>query len=293
MSESFSDKLAFVLKALSLSRGRMAAELGLNKSVVGRWATGAVKPSAHNLSRLSGLVAQRIPGFTSLDWELDIKSLAALLGIERGGFSAANGFNLSGGLPLPLLAQTIAKTNIRGAAYEGFYRSTRPIASMPGQFAHDHCMVRKDPSGLLRLSQTTGGVFVDGWVLPLKDHLFIIGVEFNTASLVFAVLHDVEAVRVDVLDGLVLSVASDAGRTPATTPVVFERIGDLSGDKAADDARFAELAASQWLAAEGSIPDAMRRHLTRDTGDTQLALGGDWMLTLPLSRSVGRGAPQA
>jgi hypothetical protein len=32
--ESFADKLSFVMKALSLSRGRLGAELGVDKSIV-------------------------------------------------------------------------------------------------------------------------------------------------------------------------------------------------------------------------------------------------------------------
>jgi len=286
VSEPFNEKLAFVLKALCLSRARLAAQLGVDKSVVGRWTTGAVSPSAHNLARLSLLVATRVPGFTALDWERDVGELNELFRAERG----VNGFSLHGGLPLPLLGQMIANTAHRGAAYEGFYRSTRPFASKPGRFVHDHCLVRKDECGLLRLHQTTGGVFVDGWALLMQDHVFVIGVEFTRVAMVFALLHAVEAERVETLDGLVLSPAFDAENTPTTSAIVLERIGDLRCDKVADQERFGELAALDWEAPEGSIPEAMRRHLTRDTGDAQLALGGDWLMRLPRSRSLARGA---
>ena len=37
MSEPFSARLALALKALSLSRGRLAADLAVDKSVVSRW----------------------------------------------------------------------------------------------------------------------------------------------------------------------------------------------------------------------------------------------------------------
>ena len=53
MSELFSEKLSFVLKALSLSRGALASELNVDKSLVGRWARGSVTPSRQNLARLS------------------------------------------------------------------------------------------------------------------------------------------------------------------------------------------------------------------------------------------------
>ena len=67
MAEPFSAKLSFALKALSLSRGALAAELGVNKSMVGRWVSGAAKPSAHNLARLSEHVARRLDGDPARD----------------------------------------------------------------------------------------------------------------------------------------------------------------------------------------------------------------------------------
>ena len=63
----FTARLELILKALSLTRGRLAAELGVDKSLVGRWVSGAVKPSALNLERLTAFVARRQPGFTLLD----------------------------------------------------------------------------------------------------------------------------------------------------------------------------------------------------------------------------------
>jgi hypothetical protein len=50
---NFPAKLDLVMKALSFSRGRLAADLGVDKSVVARWATGAVSPSDHNLAALT------------------------------------------------------------------------------------------------------------------------------------------------------------------------------------------------------------------------------------------------
>src|SRR5687768_7112169 len=69
MSEPFSAKLSFVLKAFSMSRGRLAADMGIDKSVVGRWVTGAVVPTEHNLMLLTAQFAQRAPKFTSLSWD--------------------------------------------------------------------------------------------------------------------------------------------------------------------------------------------------------------------------------
>ena len=43
---AFSSKLQLVLKALSVSRGRLAAEIGVDKSLAGRWCSGAVRPGS-------------------------------------------------------------------------------------------------------------------------------------------------------------------------------------------------------------------------------------------------------
>src|SRR5271155_3337284 len=103
MTEPFSEKLTLVLKVLSMSRARLAAELGLDKSVGARWASGAPPPSGHNLAQLSALMARSIPGFTALDWDRDMESLAGLLGVGPPPASST----AARGLPLPFLDQMV------------------------------------------------------------------------------------------------------------------------------------------------------------------------------------------
>jgi hypothetical protein len=290
MSEAFSDKLAFVLKVLSMSRARLAADLGIDKSVVGRWVSGAVKPSPDNLSRLSALMAQKVAGFTALDWDRDLESLAALFGVGPEALPAAREAGLRGGLPMPLLAEIVATTAMRGAAYEGFFRSTRPYAAHPGHFVHDHCLVRKDENGLLRLTMSTGGVLVEGWVLLLRSQLFIIGAELTSGALVFAILHGVNSIEAEIVDGLTLSATLDVGSTPTASPIVLQRIGALSGDSVADEARLVDLAAGDPTEQTGSVPQALRDHLVSDRGGlAEMAIGDDGLLRMPLSRSMSRG----
>src|SRR5277367_3444217 len=109
MTEAFHQKLALVLKALSISRGALAAELGIDKSVVGRWVAGRVQPSSHNLARLSAYIASRVEGFTTLDWDRPINGLAPMLGasaeVARQAAGAATEM-----LTLPLLAESRANT---------------------------------------------------------------------------------------------------------------------------------------------------------------------------------------
>ena len=76
----FPARLLLVLKALSISRGRLASELAVDKSVISRWLSGGQAPSGENLANLTALVASRRPGFTLLDWEAEPEDLAARLG---------------------------------------------------------------------------------------------------------------------------------------------------------------------------------------------------------------------
>ncbi|HEX4709438.1 helix-turn-helix transcriptional regulator [Phenylobacterium sp.] len=289
MGGSFARKLELVLKVLSMSRARLAAGLGVDKSVVGRWVTGAVQPSAHNLSRLSALIAERIAGFTALDWDRSLPAFAELVGADLDGVALDGAGPALQGLPLAQMDLFLAATALRGGAYEGFFRTTRPYVLNPGRFVHDYGMIRRDPCGLLRLRIASDGTVVDGWMLPFGNQLAAICVDITSGALMFGLFNGVGTATAEVVDGLVLAPALDAGRTPTAHAMVFERVGDLTGDTEADDRRLAELAALDPLAPDASIPAALRGHITGDFGPAQAALGGDLLLRLPLSRSLARG----
>jgi hypothetical protein len=285
--EAFHRKLALALKALSISRGSLAAELGTDKSVVGRWVAGRVQPSAHNLTRLSGLIARRVESFTALDWELPISDLAVLLGAspEVALHVAGRGDTVR----LPLVTESRATTTRRGGAYEGIFRTTRPYAQRAGQFMHDMILIQRDDDGDLRFLLVNSGVRVEGIVLLLQNQLFIVSAEQTSGSFAFAILNGVNTVQAGVLDGLMLWCSLDAERTPTASAVLLERVADLSDDAAADEARFAELCADDPVIPQGALAPAIVDHLTRDIGPSQIAAGGDWLLSLPLSRSLARG----
>ena len=280
-------KMDFALKAVSINRARLAGLLGMDKSAVGRWLTGAVKPSPENLARLTAVVAEHSPGFSVLDWERDIDGLASVLGVLPPNSAAPPRYG--DGLPLDSLAQSVVTTAIRGAAYEGFFRSTRPYAQRPGRFIHDQIMIRRDENGLLHLSQRTGGVSVEGWILLLDSKLFVIGTELTTNSLAFAILNGVSTVQAGVIDGVILTCSLDPGRTPTATPAIFERVGELSGDADSDAATLASMAAADPVAPPGSVADEIVRHLAPNIGPEHLTKGGDWLLSLPIARSLSRG----
>ena len=78
----FASKFSLVLKAYNLSRGRFAQILGIDKSVVSRWASGVQAPTDHNLSLLTEAVVRHKADFRRADWDLPFAGFAARLGVE-------------------------------------------------------------------------------------------------------------------------------------------------------------------------------------------------------------------
>src|SRR5688500_4043642 len=78
----FASKFGLILKACNLSRGALAQGVGIDKSVVSRWASGVQAPTDHNLGRLTDLVGQHVSGFVRRDWERDLPDFAGRLGLD-------------------------------------------------------------------------------------------------------------------------------------------------------------------------------------------------------------------
>jgi transcriptional regulator with XRE-family HTH domain len=284
--DSFAAKLNFVLKALSVSRGALAAGLGVNKSVVTRWASGAAQPSVHNLTRLSAFVAERAPGFTVLDWERSLESLAELMGASpQTTFGAAAGI-VGSLIPLPLLEEVRVRTRQRGAAYEGIYRSTRPLGRTPGVFVHDHILLRRDANGLMSVDVLAGGVQARGWALLLQNQVFAITAELTSGSFAFAILNGVAAVRAERIDGIFLRCATDSGRTPLASLVVYERVAEVTADAEQDMATLRSLDGPRPIAATADLDPDVVAAVVRDFGPSHVDINDDWIMCLPLSRSL-------
>ena len=120
-AEGFPTKLDMVLKACSISRARLAADLGVDKSVVSRWLSGVNVPTDHNLATLTKIVGARIPGFSMHEWDVDVASLAARFGnggrpapIPTAGGAARS--SLEDWFPAPIVAEALTTTASRGSA---------------------------------------------------------------------------------------------------------------------------------------------------------------------------------
>ena len=281
----FSDRLDLVLKALSLSRGRFAADVGVDKSLVGRWCSGAVTPSSANLARLTQVIAERRPGFTLHDWDASLETLA-----ERFGVAQSTGPEGLAALFSPTLTTPAAPAEgVRGADYEGFWRSTRVATEMPGQFVHDHIMLRNTPGGAMSFTLGIFDVRFHGWALSQQHQIFAAGADSASGTFMFAILNGVVRQRAQVVDGLILTCLRDTSGTPIASKCHLVRVGDLTGDEAADEAAFASLAGGYPFSTADEVPQAIRDHIWDDTGPTAFAAGGDQMLMMRFARSLARG----
>lgn len=285
-SASFAQRLELTLKALSISRGRLASELGVDKSVVARWLNGATAPTDHNLARLTSFVAGYRPGFTMLDWRADLADLAAKIGIEDAPKPPIA--NFGEWPPAGVLEAAAAATVVRGEAFEGFWRSTRVANDPPGRFVHDRIMIRKGPGGLLTSRTGVLEMRFEGVVLLNQTQLFSMTVDADSGIFIFSIFNTIPRQRAEAMDGLTLTCTQKSGGAPVAAAIFMERTGLLSGDAEADDAAFEASIDGSFLAPEGSVPEAVKTHLFRDVGPSAFAAGGDPLLTIPFARSLAR-----
>lgn len=286
--DDFPSRLLLALKALSISRGRLASELAVDKSVISRWLSGRQAPTGQNLANLTALVASHRPGFSLLDWESDLDALAARLGVAPEGADGPWG-PLAGWLPEPVLRETKTLTDLRGDAYEGHWRTTRPAIGQPGRFVHDACLIRRAENGILTTRIAVEDMRFEGWTFMTQTQLFSVLSEPRTGMFTFSIFNAVLRHRADVLDGVSMGLQRVGGGSPAAMGCLMERVGFLSGDPAADDATFEAAAQADPLAPEGSIPPEVAARLMPDVGPTALAAGGMAILHMPFATSLSRG----
>lgn len=285
-SSDFAEKFRLVLRALNLSRGAIASAVGVDKSLVGRWASGTVTPSEHNLARLSQFVGERKPGFSMADWDRSVADLATMFGVTV----ATEGANGSlPGFPPEFVEQAHKLTASRGSSYEGFWRTYRPSVMMPGTIFRDHGMIRANADGYLCVRMGGAGMTFEGIILPGDSNLFAVFTNSIGAAPYFLIAKGIQLPRANLLEGLLLLSALDAAHTPAAVPIVLERIGELSGDRSVDDQRCDELIQTAPIAKDGEVPDEILARLVRDVGPGAAADGGERFL-MTAAGALSRGS---
>lgn len=279
---NFSEKLELAMKKLSLSRAGLATVVGVDKSVAGRWVSGKVAPSAHNLAKISRVIAEQVPGFTMLDWDKDGAEFSRVLGLTPTAVEAGDGtlFSL---LPEGLAAEAKHGASERSKAYEGIWRSTRPSSDLPGQFLHDVTIVRRRDDGFLAFDSGVEGFFYSGTSIVIQQQVYYFAADDGFGAISVGIFNGVSRHRADVVDGVLLTTLRDAGASPTASSIVMHRIENLTDDPEADDAKFRSLVEKQKLVAEpGSIDPEVAEHLHN-------AANAPGMLRMLFAQSISRG----
>ncbi|WP_423605336.1 helix-turn-helix domain-containing protein [Sphingomonas sp. MS122] len=278
MSDDFAQRLTLALKALSMSRGRLASEMGVDKSLVGRWASGSVRPSAHNLERLTHFLAKKQPGLTLLDWDRSLPEFATLFGVAAAvEAKARHGAGLSGAL----------RDMVRNAvdsdltAYEGFWRTTHASVFQPGRFCQQHGIIRIEDDEL-HFELGADGIRYGGSMSPVEGQVFAIASDSVRQVPSFLILNVVPMPKIVLMDGILIA-ASSSLRIPSAYSIIFERVGDLSGNRAADDAHGMSLMQRAEFVHDDDVAEVVREHLLRDFGPKAAGEGGEMMLTAALT----------
>jgi transcriptional regulator with XRE-family HTH domain len=279
---NFAAKLELALKALNMSRGRLASEARIDKSLVSRWLRGVSAPRGHNLEAVTALMAANVAGFNQLSWELPVEAFARLFEPKAGEAPSAG---VAWVTPADLLM-----AERRAGAYEGFWRVTHPSLTRPGVLLHQYVRIRREADGLMHMNVVYARSGWNGPLIAVGDQLYGVTREPLDGTFAFFVFHAVIMPMAEVLDGLVLVPALAQLRPISACPYYMERIGELSGDREADDATLEALRADLR---EADVPDDLKRHLLRDTGPIPTLEHGVLRLASEISRSRGRPAPGA
>lgn len=270
-----------MLKALSISRGRLAQEAAVDKSLVGRWVAGSVSPSAHNLEKLTTALAQRSPGFSMLDWDRPYEAFAAHFGGQAAAQDQAAPALV---FPHDVVTPARAETAKRGARYTGHYWIYRRSFGRPGKLARLAFRIApKD--GLLEVREGAPGFEHLGWGLLMLNRLYCMMSEQGFEGMSFMITNAGRQPSAQVLHAAYLGAASDGMLTPKAAPCALVRAQDLTGDYAEDEAIYQRMKAAAGLVQPEEIPPDVLVFLDRDFGPTAFAGGGADMVTAPPSES--------
>ena len=243
--ERFGEKLGLALKANNISRGRLAAAVGVDKSVVSRWLSDAVRPSGHNLTLVTNIIRQETQTeFSLLTWELDFPDFARAIGapetVVPASPAAGTGEAAGTGLPLQAISVSRAAVPREGWVFPGLYVGFRNAYANNGIVIAQALLLRLEGDRLM--ARFSDGLFsYRGEALLLRGQLFVVMEETTRLDeLLSMVLNGVAAPMADVLDGLIMGVAADRTSTPSCTTIVWQRHADVTGDEAVDEAAWAD-----------------------------------------------------
>jgi transcriptional regulator with XRE-family HTH domain len=226
----FASTLQRVMAELNISRVTLARELGIDKSVIGRWLGGANQPTSHNLTRLTDIVRRYRPEVTVDFWRQPLHDEE--LPLPGQAEHAHRALPADGPVLLGLRAACRPEidANYLGL-WVGFYQSTQNRGSVVlcAMYVHD------SPHGL-RCVFTEGKVSASGTAIAIGPRLHtILEIEPLHDRLLLFIFNGVGSPDALVMDGLYMISAGDAATCVAASPVVMFRVGDASDFASAGD----------------------------------------------------------
>jgi hypothetical protein len=234
-------KLDLALKLANMSKGRLALETRVDKSLVGRWVRGLVVPSEHNLVSMTEALSRKFPGFNLASWHLQPEAFAKSIG---GAFPLAP--SSAPIAPAQIADNFLARSfanSIGTMADErrfslGVYLGFRHGLYMGGRLLCDIYVIWREGDALL--FKQFGVAFAHGGpACVLRGQIYLMGEDLEVIhGLYFAILIGVLGGRAMRMDGVMLTVAGGYRvNAPTATAIVMQRIADLPpGDGYPDQA---------------------------------------------------------
>ncbi len=219
----FAARLAWILKAETLSNGRLAADIEVDKSLVGRWVVGKVAPSAYNLGRLTQYLARRIDGFSLLDWELPRADFEAR--VARPGTAATVARP-----PLLCPDESIAETRIWAARYAGIWRTWRLTSAGDVDYLREHMRFTADDDRL-DVRVASDRIEMTGYGRVFRHQLLLWTIEPVYGSVAFVLFNGLVRPSDRRIGGILSSAAFDQARTPFAEPIIAEHLVDADWDE--------------------------------------------------------------
>jgi transcriptional regulator with XRE-family HTH domain len=290
--DSFGMRLGLALKALNVSRVQLAALVGVDKSLVSRWLSSQVTPTAHNLTRISEALAKAKPGFNAYQWERPLAEFEGFVGLEPAAASTRMPPPAREGIALRSLVSSAREVALAGEIYAGLYVLFRQRLMNSGVLNVEVMRIYLRDGGLF-WENCDGGNTVRGTALLIRNKLHLIG-EGDTGrdGITLHVLNGTGDRHAMVMDGLLLSVGGDRFFTPSGTKVVLLRLAHAIPDDAADHARYLATAA-RLVAINASgdgnrlLPDAFACAVDNRHGFARQE-APDWLLRVPSEVSLSR-----
>jgi hypothetical protein len=297
---TFPAHLALVMKSLAISRGQLALRLSIDKSLVSRWLSGATVPNAHNLTRLTLLIADAVPGFTMFDWDGDADALRRRLGIGHAAPAPpAASVIVPGIVPdlvrplvdlpdfarLAAFAPALHETTVHGHRYCGLWQAWMPTFGLPERFHCEHTVLWQE------------GAWLAGFALGVSYRWPLVGfIANNQLLLVMSDANDfvlrqfnrVNQPIIDQVDGIMLAAASLPHQAPTASRVIMARMCDATTSRDAIDAALADNAGSRRFLAADELPADMAAALLPDCGTKAAAAGGDRLLRADTTEALLR-----